>query len=62
MAYHTNLRRAWSDWRRAACIARGYGYQTGWKHRVRKAHHASPMWIVERTDKPAIRTWWKEKR
>lgn len=48
MAYHTNLRRVFDRWDRAAMIARNYGYQTGWKHRVRKA---GKVWRVERTDR-----------
>lgn len=49
MAYHTNTRRVFDHWARAAMIARNYGYQTGLKHRIRRTRN---VWRVERTDKP----------
>jgi hypothetical protein len=52
MAYHTNLRRAFSSWRRAVYVANAYGWQTGWKYRVRRVRS---VWRIERTDRRAIR-------
>ena len=48
MAYHTNTRRVFYSWRRAARIARSYGTQTGWKHRVCRVHGG---YRVARTDR-----------
>lgn len=50
MAYRTNLRRAWPDWRRAARIAGAYGWQTGRKHRVRRTTRG--VYVIEPTAIP----------
>lgn len=48
MAFKPNTRRVYTSWARAACDARGWGSQTGWKHRVQRYRQ---WWVVRRTDK-----------
>lgn len=55
MAYGTNARRVFASWDRAIEVALAYGFQTGWKHKVRQvaARDAGlgvgPVYRVERT-------------
>ena len=48
MAFHTNTRRVFDSWRRAARIAHGYGMQTGWKHRVTRVRGGYQVTKTER--------------
>lgn len=48
----TRRNKAFETWGAAARCARGWGQQTGWKHRVRRVGR---MWLVEQTDRLAKR-------
>lgn len=48
MSFRPNTRRVYTSWRKAVCDARGWGQQTGYKHRVQRYRE---WWIVRRTGK-----------
>ena len=48
MTFRPNTRRVYTSWGKAARHARGWGRQTGWKHREQRYRD---WWVVRRTTK-----------
>lgn len=54
MAFRPNTRRVFTSWQRAAVVARGWGWQTGWKHRITKIRGGYRATRTDRRSCPVV--------